>query len=337
MTQWISKLTGLTGQSAVRSAYDDIAHIAHEALGMNYLYVPFFQRSSGVVQGWTKKEESQLQEGILAGFADSDTLFLQFPTWNYPTFDTHLIQKVKNDYHGRVVLIVLDFEPLQFANLVNLKYTIDTLNLAHVLVLASAQLHEWLVANGLRDDLPVVYQNVFDFLLETENQEFESEKPDTIAYIGDINKTGDLINRRDIDIEVWNQGPEPDDLPTNVRWRGRYYQKESRLGAGYIGLVWTEWADDDLPNYGLMNNPYKLGLYLANGIPVIVPEASHAAEFVLAHRLGVTVNSLDEITKVVTNTDWHELRANAQNMASLISAGHFTKLWLLAAEERLLI
>jgi hypothetical protein len=335
MTDWIVKLNGGANSTTVFAAYDDVTAIG-ESLGMLPLNINFYQRSANVVQSWSKEEEARYMDGVLAGVHEGDTVYFPFPSWNWPTFDAHFFLRLKQLKEVKIIGLLMDFEPLQFANLVNLQYTIDSLNLMNGLVLPSEKIHDWMLTNGLRRNLPVVVQAIYDFAQAVQTVQVPEPAEQTLAYIGDTSKIGSVVAQSAFAVDVWNTIPKPSNLPENIHWQGPFEQRLMRLSDMHVGLVWTDgkpFEDVGLPNYGLINNPFKLSLYLANGIPVIVQADSHAAWFVKKYQLGIAVGSLTEIPKVMQDANWQLFRKNAQKMSSLVQRGHFTRTAILAITE----
>ncbi|XCY66855.1 hypothetical protein ABG807_06015 [Streptococcus iniae] len=63
------------------------------------------------------------------------------------------------------------------------------------------------------------------------------------------------------------------------------------MSGGGFGLVWM---DDHDKGYQKLYCPYKLGTFLAAGIPVIVQEGIANQDIIENNQLGVIVRSLDE-------------------------------------------
>jgi hypothetical protein len=107
---------------------------------------------------------------------------------------------------------------------------------------------------------------------------------------------------------------QPDQLPTLID--------------GSFGLVWD---GDDLNNcdpYLKFNNPHKLSLYLAAGMPVIVWDKSAVAAWVTENKLGFCINSIVEIGNCISNissNDYETMRQNAVAIGIKISNGYYLK------------
>lgn len=80
--------------------------------------------------------------------------------------------------------------------------------------------------------------------------------------------------------------------------------------------------------YGHYNNPLKLSLYLAAGIPVIVDSHSPHAEQIKSDNLGLIIddiNDIDELLDNLTEQDYSEMVKNVGHYAAKLRTGFFTK------------
>lgn len=83
-------------------------------------------------------------------------------------------------------------------------------------------------------------------------------------------------------------------------------QLPNLLNSGF-GLVWDgesiESCSGIFGNYLKYNNPHKLSLYLASGLPVIIWDKSAEAKFVNKNKVGITISSLRDIAEILNNFD----------------------------------
>jgi hypothetical protein len=108
--------------------------------------------------------------------------------------------------------------------------------------------------------------------------------------------------------------PNIPNFPENIRW----------------GLVW----DGDSPHtlsgptglYQRYNQPHKFSLYLAAGIPVICHKDAAVAALVKQWKVGLCVNSIDEIPdaiKSLDSVDEAAIRDGVAEISQKIRAGYF--------------
>ena len=81
-------------------------------------------------------------------------------------------------------------------------------------------------------------------------------------------------------------------------------------------------------NYMRYNNPHKASLYLSTGQPVIIWKKAALAEFVIKNKVGIAVDSLenlDEILDKITAEQYQLMKNNTIKLASSLRSGQFIK------------
>ena len=99
---------------------------------------------------------------------------------------------------------------------------------------------------------------------------------------------------------------------------------------GAFGLVWDGSSIDtcagNTGNYLRYNNPHKLSLYLAAGVPVIVWDQSAVADFVKRYGVGLCVSSLKELPHLLTTlpaAEYRNMTRRAAWLAEKVTSGAF--------------
>ena len=105
---------------------------------------------------------------------------------------------------------------------------------------------------------------------------------------------------------------------------------------GAFGLVWDgrslEVCTGHQGAYLMLNNPHKLSLYLASGMPVIVWSRSAQAAFVQGEGVGFTVDRLTEIPAriaAMTDAEYEAMAENARRIGRELRRGAMTRAALL--------
>ena len=96
--------------------------------------------------------------------------------------------------------------------------------------------------------------------------------------------------------------------------------------SGGFGLVWHD--DSWWVEYMKLNASYKIGTYLAAGIPVIVSSSKAEKDIILHKNLGLVVDSLDEAVakvKSMTEEQYNQMKRNVDEFGKLLRGGYFTK------------
>ena len=65
------------------------------------------------------------------------------------------------------------------------------------------------------------------------------------------------------------------------------------------------------------NNPHKFSLYIAAGIPVITWKKAAIAEFIEKENIGITVNSLEDLEKILINLSNEEYEKKVENVLKI--------------------
>ena len=114
----------------------------------------------------------------------------------------------------------------------------------------------------------------------------------------------------------------PDELPAHLE--------------GAFGLVWdgpsVETCDGPMGRYLGYNNPHKVSLYLAAGMPVIVWSKSALAPLVEENGIGIAVNELSEITEKLQRIEldcYVEMKKAAEDYGQKVQRGVFLKQFLI--------
>ena len=110
----------------------------------------------------------------------------------------------------------------------------------------------------------------------------------------------------------------PDELPKHI-------------SKGF-GLIWDgdsiETCTGEHGEYLRINNPHKLSLYMACGLPVIIWREAAEAEFVEREEVGFTIGSLWELEKLlstVSKEEYERWSNNAHRVGERLRNGYYTR------------
>jgi glycosyltransferase involved in cell wall biosynthesis len=129
----------------------------------------------------------------------------------------------------------------------------------------------------------------------------------------------------------------------NLRYQGAFAPEElvDQID-GSFGLVWDgnelDTCSQGYGSYLRYNNPHKLSLYLAAGMPVIVWDQSALAQFVQEHQIGIAIDSLENLTAALEQLSpatYEGMMEQARNMALDIRKGKWLSDVLDSLEEDL--
>ena len=110
---------------------------------------------------------------------------------------------------------------------------------------------------------------------------------------------------------------------------------------GQFGIVWDGNSIDSCEgasgNYLRYNNPHKLSLYMAAGIPVITWHEAAIADFVKKHAVGITVRSLRELPealKAISDKQYEEMKSSILQIQEQVISGYYFNRAIDAALEK---
>lgn len=275
-------------------------------------------------------------DGIIAGIRwKKDIVVYQFPSWDGGRFDLALVERIKA-YGCHVIIFIQDVEALMFDYAQYLLPSLINLyNQAEVLIVPSHAIKNFLLENGVREDMKVVVQEIWDYTTSihfTTLPKFKRE----IHFAGNPEKFL-FPNKWDYDI--------PLRLYSSLSCTGKnvlemgWMEPDAlllELAKGGFGLLW--YGDDFWRQYMGYNNSMKLSTYLAAGIPVIVPQGISNQYLIEKNRLGIVVNSLEEAVervKDITEQEYQEYVDCVGRFAILLRNGYFTKKLLVEAVHAL--
>ena len=150
---------------------------------------------------------------------------------------------------------------------------------------------------------------IWDYL-HSDNERFNEEnviKPTgEILYVGNLDKSDFISGLQSLPLTFDLIGQHQKTFKaTNLHYLGKFDSEDlPDIITDYKwGLVWDGSGYNKLPNYLRFNNPHKMGLYIAAGIPVIVWAKSGQKAFVDKYHCGITIERLDDIPTALRNAE----------------------------------
>lgn len=258
----------------------------------------------------------------------NEMVLVQYPMLGFD-FQKKYLEEIRK--HNKLVLLVHDLHSLRIPNEEKLKQEVEVLNLASVLILHNHFMIDKVQALGVSS--PKMYSlELFDYLYSGEIKTNEKKLP-KIAFAGNLGKSSFLIKMLNqnpgVVFQLYGNGWSKKDQYRNVNYIGSFLPDEipGMLDACF-GLVWdgesTECGEGPLGEYTRINNPHKMSLYLAAGIPVIVWSEAAVAELVQKYSLGITVeriDNLEEMIAAVTEVQYQEMKNNVLKYRETVLQG----------------
>ena len=186
------------------------------------------------------------------------------------------------------------------------------LELADVIIVHNEVMKQWFMDLGV-SERKLISLRIFDYLQKEETEkDIIFEKSITIAGNLDTTKCGYIGKLGELsDIKIHLYGPNFSEnlrAAENIEYHGSFPVDDipRQLNKGF-GLVWDGDSIDGCKGqsgqYLRFNNPHKLSLYLSSGMPVVIWKEAAEAKFVEENRVGIIVNDLQELTRILNTFD----------------------------------
>ena len=195
--------------------------------------------------------------------------------------------------------------------------------------------HNAVMRNRLAQDgvtAPMYELGVFDYLYEGAPAQCP-EGPVTVAFAGNLapEKSGFIYQTGEIQgVRFHLYGSKPAQLQTGFCYKGSFPPDVLIENmSGHYGLVWDgPSADACSGNYGeylRYNNPHKLSLYLAAGMPVVVWSESAVAGLIADRGIGVCIERLPDLKNLpdVQSPEYRQMKEKVSVIAQEIRSGAF--------------
>jgi len=244
--------------------------------------------------------------------------------------------------------IIHDLDALRYSGSPTFKDRKDVENLSYYdcIIVHNQIMKKWLLENGIK--APIIVLEIFDYLTDLRtnispvvqsNQELKK-----IVFAGNLVKSNfiyllDVLENWQFNIYGPNFFQEKDDGMMNLNWKGSFSPDEiiNKMD-GDFGLIWDgeyiDKLDDVYGNYLKYNNPHKLSLYLAAGLPVIAPKDAAIGNFIKEHNLGILINNLLELKDIKIDVSQYNLfKQNVLTIGAKIKNGDYFTSALHRAEE----
>ena len=289
----------------------------------------FYEMGLYRIHKYTDLDESDRElgarlDGVISSVQPGDIVFVQSPSWNGLRYDRRVVSKLKV-YDVKIVIFIHDVIPLAFnSGEENLRDTIEIYNYADLIVVPSQAMLDLLRKYGLTVPKCMV-QEMWDYPVNFELNKPKFEK--RIFFTGAPIRFSFVQNWKYSTPMVLYTGVDFAEEGLNMEVRG--YQKEavllSDLSEGGYGLVWP--SDEENEYYQLIQ-PYKIGSYLAAGIPVILQKGLATEKAIVENGLGFAVESLEEADRLVQSISEEEYNQMVERIAEfnfLVKDGWFAK------------
>lgn len=257
----------------------------------------------------------------------NDYIFIQYPLVTFNKI-ANIILKTK-----KVILLVHDLNELRFGKTKTTEEK-NVINNASIIISHNAKMTEYLKTHGVEED-KIFDLNLFDYLSDNDNEIDHAEDSNCICFAGNLEKSNFIYslseNIIELGINVYGINFNKDKSDKRINYMGSFDPEIiSSVIKGKYGLIWdgeqTTTCSGCMGNYMRYNNPHKLSMYIAAGMPVIVWVQSAVSQFVEKYNIGFSVESLDDIPdiiKYITEKNYQMYRKNVLKIREKIIRGDF--------------
>lgn len=276
---------------------------------------------------------------IYFSITPNSLVLIQTPYHHKQLIRNWVLSKLKRDKKVKFISLVHDVEELR-KSLYNNYYKNEfnfMLSIADSIIVHNDTMKAFFIKKGIPEN-KLVSLKIFDYLMDKEatSKNVIFERAISIAGNLDINKSAYIAQLGKLGIIVHLYGPNFShslEQYEDIQYHGSFPASEipNQLNSGF-GLVWDgnsiDTCSGDFGEYLQYNNPHKLSLYLASGIPVVIWDKAAEADFVRKHNLGICVSSLSELKdklEQISEKNYQEMIKNVANISTLLRYGEHTK------------
>ncbi len=287
----------------------------------------------------------------LTEIENNSTILFQYPFDSLTYKYSKLIRKYAVGKRLKTIVLIHDLNSLRTASKIGKIYykvlvkEIKFLDNFDYIIAHNPKMKDYLVREGI-DNNKIIELGIFDYLITSNNNKLAKDY-NIVTVAGNLayNKATYAYKLNDLNINNYEfslfginyTGTES----KKIKFNGSFDSTDlSKFAATGFGLVWDgiecNSCSGGFGNYLKYNNPHKISLYIASGIPVIVWKKSALASFVKENKIGFSVNSLEELDDIfdkMNEKDYKEYLKNVKKIQNQVTKGHFLDKALKKCEE----
>lgn len=211
------------------------------------------------------------------------------------------------------------------------KLEVSFFNAADAVIVHNDVMKKKLANDGVTT--PMVSLGVFDYLYDGKSAEITQDDKIRLVFAGNLSpeKSGFIYQYKPDERVAFNlYGTKPDSLSSSFDYKGSFPPDDLIENiAGNYGLVWDGPSADtctgSFGNYLRYNDPHKLSLYLAAGLPVVVWDEAALASFVTEAGIGKTISNLGQLADLpgVNTEEYKTMRNQVLKYSANVRSGEY--------------
>lgn len=262
----------------------------------------------------------------ISKFSGSKIIFFQYPAVSEQLMDM-LRKTVTRDSYK--IALIHDLSSIQGFDNYSKEKEVNYISIFDCLIVHNEKMRDYVREIGYTGEIVIL--DIFDYLHDPLRPIKDSPFSNSVSFAGNLGKAKFLRDLGKIHCNWFLYGVKGDgdfrDL-SNVTYKGLLPSDEIQyLMEGDYGLVWDGDSIDTCsgPNgqYLRYNNPHKLSCCIAAGKPIITWKQAAIADFIKKNRIGILVNSLEELNSIDLSVGYKEMRSNVMRIKNEIANGVF--------------
>lgn len=347
----ICDVLSLYDSNAGSKAPYDIQKIA-AGLGYKRINVHFWigGNKEDDAQNWSIRQNQMDWQKCYDMMPRESILLVQMPCRQLQSARHETIFRLRKEKDIKIISIIHDIESLrvQYNNEELQKEFIFMVDNSDFFIVHTHRMKDYFTRTFNISSDRVESLQIFDYLMNHEKDGRATfDKSITVAGNLDPFKSRYVYRLKDLGVKLnlFGSGYVEDIKDSCVTYHGVYPVDRIPfvLTSGF-GLVWDGDSLDTCAGYTgqylRYNSPHKCSLYLAAGLPVIIWKEAALADFVQEHGVGIVVESLYELPKImedITDERYNEYITHLVPVSKALREGANTKRALMAAEKYLCI
>lgn len=324
-------ITGAVGQNtivgtAASKAPQDVCNILKQ-YGYDNVYLTVLQSDNSLKRLCSKF----IQLCRLAKHTKKDTIiFVQYPLYKFLFIPMLLFKSC-----AKKQLLIHDLDSIRVSGKLSLLEKMN-INCFDEIIVHTTEMKTYLQPYI---DKPFFVLNCFDYLLNNYvDYTTQRHLSKDICFAGNIAKSGYLSNFfvhkgfQDLSFYLYGKRNFDFELKANVFYEGVFHPDNVGFLKGSWGLVWDgndiDTCSGTWGNYLRIIASHKISLYMVAGLPVIVWKQSAMAKFVKKMNIGITINSLADISTQIdsiSDVEYNAYLSNLRKLADKLVKGEMTK------------
>lgn len=252
----------------------------------------------------------------------------------------------------KTIYIVHDLESLRkmFIEWADIFEEIDAkmIETADSMIVHNARMKEYLAIKRGVSQNKMVNLEVFDYLTDQEPKSAVGERKADIVIAGNLKpeKSGYvyklLESFPELSLNLYGVGfPKSWESKAGESYRGAFPADilPGKLD-GRFGLVWDgeeiSSCAGTTGEYLKYNNPHKVSLYIAAGLPIIIWEKAALADFVCKNKIGIAVGNLKNLKTIlgtISEQEYTVMKNNIQKISEKVRRGDYMGKAIESAEK----